>query len=243
MAVFRKRTGNDTGRGTHTGDRGLSGRSPRRITPLRRPMPRCPASRSRCIRPPQTTSVRHLHRRHRRAQLRDRSQALDNGCGCRHRSGDRRHRLGALRRLSRSYPRLRHLSAAPHGTGLRGSNCLVVRSEIDRINSRQLIDQDAFETKIDQLLTRQGELRGEQSRVLDLIAKAQDQNLKLGPDSSFVGVHTNNGPADRVLRASPRPHRLSPRNSRSRRRLCARRGYRTCFPPACAAGTGRRSAG
>ncbi len=71
-----------------------------------------------------------------------------------------------------------------------------LRSEIDRINSRQLIDQDAFETKIDQLLTRQGELRGEQSRVLDLIAKAQDQNLKLGPDSSFVGVHTNNGPAD-----------------------------------------------
>lgn len=71
-----------------------------------------------------------------------------------------------------------------------------LRSEIDRINSRQLIDQDAFETKIDQLLTRQGELRGEQSRVLGLIAKAQDQNLKLGPDSSFVGVHADTGPAD-----------------------------------------------
>lgn len=71
-----------------------------------------------------------------------------------------------------------------------------LRSEIDRINSRQLIDQDAFETKIDQLLTRQGELRGEQSRVLGLIAKAQDQNLKLGPDSSFVGVHSSTGPAD-----------------------------------------------
>lgn len=71
-----------------------------------------------------------------------------------------------------------------------------LRSEIDRINSRQLIDQDAFETKIDQLLTRQGELRGEQSRVLGLLAKAQDQNLKLGPDSSFVGVHSGTNSTD-----------------------------------------------
>lgn len=63
-----------------------------------------------------------------------------------------------------------------------------LRSEIDRINSRQLIDQDAFETKIDQLMTRQGELRGEQSRVLGLLAKAQDENLKLSPDGSFVDV-------------------------------------------------------
>lgn len=66
-----------------------------------------------------------------------------------------------------------------------------LRSEIDRINSRQLIDQDAFETKIDQLMARQGELRGAQTRVLGLLAKAQDQNLKLGPDSSFVGVHAD----------------------------------------------------
>jgi murein DD-endopeptidase MepM/ murein hydrolase activator NlpD len=71
-----------------------------------------------------------------------------------------------------------------------------LRSEIDRINSRQLIDQDAFETKIDQLMARQGELRGAQTRVLGLLAKAQDQNLKLGPDSSFVGVHADPAPTD-----------------------------------------------
>lgn len=71
-----------------------------------------------------------------------------------------------------------------------------LRSEIDRINSRQLIDQDAFESKIDQLMARQGELRGAQTRVLGLLAKAQEQDLKLGPDSSFVGVHTDPATTD-----------------------------------------------
>lgn len=69
-----------------------------------------------------------------------------------------------------------------------------LRSEIDRINSRQLIDQDAFEAKIDHLLAQQGELRQQQARVTGLLAKARDQKLDLGPDSSFLDLSTRGRP-------------------------------------------------
>ena len=48
-----------------------------------------------------------------------------------------------------------------------------LRAEIDRINSRQLLDQDAFEAKIDKLIARQDELRGQEARVLGLVDKAR----------------------------------------------------------------------
>ncbi|MDR3493110.1 MAG: M23 family metallopeptidase [Ancalomicrobiaceae bacterium] len=58
-----------------------------------------------------------------------------------------------------------------------------LRSEIDRINSRQLIDQDAFETKIDKLMTRQDVLREQDQRLMGLIEKA-----KLAPPHRAAAV-------------------------------------------------------
>jgi murein DD-endopeptidase MepM/ murein hydrolase activator NlpD len=52
-----------------------------------------------------------------------------------------------------------------------------LRSEIDRINSRQLLDQDAFEGKIAQLTIRQDDLRAQEARVAGLLAKANEQNI------------------------------------------------------------------
>ncbi|MDR3372348.1 MAG: peptidoglycan DD-metalloendopeptidase family protein, partial [Ancalomicrobiaceae bacterium] len=48
-----------------------------------------------------------------------------------------------------------------------------LRSEIDRINSRQLIDQDSFESKIDKLMSRQDELREQDQRLMSLVEKAK----------------------------------------------------------------------
>jgi len=54
-----------------------------------------------------------------------------------------------------------------------------LRAEIDRINGRQLIDQDAFEAKIDQLVERQKRLDETQARIGGLIGKAGDVGLKM----------------------------------------------------------------
>lgn len=64
-----------------------------------------------------------------------------------------------------------------------------LRSEIDRINSRQLIDQDAFETKIAALMTQQDALKTEQTRITALLSRAHDQNIHLtsGPVSNQLG--------------------------------------------------------
>lgn len=61
-----------------------------------------------------------------------------------------------------------------------------LRAEIDRINGRQLIDQDAFEAKIDQLAERQKRLDETQTRIGGLIGKAGDAGLKL-PTAAPVG--------------------------------------------------------
>lgn len=54
-----------------------------------------------------------------------------------------------------------------------------LRSEIDRITSRQLLDQESFESKLDQLLARQNALNGRQQRVTQVIEKARKTGIHL----------------------------------------------------------------
>ena len=60
-----------------------------------------------------------------------------------------------------------------------------LRAEIDRINGRQLIDQEAFEAKIDQLAERQRRLDETQTRIGTLIGKAGDAGLSV-PSAATV---------------------------------------------------------
>lgn len=54
-----------------------------------------------------------------------------------------------------------------------------LRAEIDRINGRQLIDQDAFEAKIDELLARQSKLGKTQAEFGGLVARIGELGLSL----------------------------------------------------------------
>lgn len=53
-----------------------------------------------------------------------------------------------------------------------------LRAEIDRINGRQLIDQDAFEAKIEKLIERQTRLTDTQARIGALVGRAADVGLQ-----------------------------------------------------------------
>lgn len=67
-----------------------------------------------------------------------------------------------------------------------------LRAEIDRINARQLVDQDAFEAKIDDLLTRQTRLGETQAKFTGLIAKVGELGLAVpaakGPAIAPIGT-------------------------------------------------------
>ncbi|MDK9698081.1 MAG: hypothetical protein OEL76_17030, partial [Siculibacillus sp.] len=56
-----------------------------------------------------------------------------------------------------------------------------LRAEIDRINGRQLMDQDAFEAKIETLLKRQAILGDAQARIGALVDRAADAGVRLVP--------------------------------------------------------------
>ena len=56
-----------------------------------------------------------------------------------------------------------------------------LRAEIDRINGRQLMDQEAFEAKIDALLKRQSTLGDAQARIGALVDRAAEAGIKLVP--------------------------------------------------------------
>ncbi|TBW35243.1 M23 family metallopeptidase [Siculibacillus lacustris] len=56
-----------------------------------------------------------------------------------------------------------------------------LRAEIDRINGRQLLDQESFEAKIDRLLERQTKLVETQSRLGSLVDRATEAGLKPVP--------------------------------------------------------------
>ncbi len=54
-----------------------------------------------------------------------------------------------------------------------------LRAEIDRISSRQLLDQEAFESKLDRLLTQQDLLKGRHSQVATVIEQARQSGIRL----------------------------------------------------------------
>lgn len=56
-----------------------------------------------------------------------------------------------------------------------------LRSQIDRINSRQLIDQEAFEAKIATLMARQDILKENEAKVGAVLERARQHGLKLPP--------------------------------------------------------------
>ena len=56
-----------------------------------------------------------------------------------------------------------------------------LRAEVDRINGRQLLDQEAFEAKIDKLLERQTRLGDTQARIGALVDKATEAGVRLTP--------------------------------------------------------------
>ena len=56
-----------------------------------------------------------------------------------------------------------------------------LRAEIDRINGRQLMDQEAFEAKIDTLLKRQATLGDAQARIGSLVDRAAEAGIRLVP--------------------------------------------------------------
>ena len=62
-----------------------------------------------------------------------------------------------------------------------------LRAEIDRINGRQLMDQEAFEAKIDTLLKRQATLGDAQARIGALVDRAAEAGIRLTPGGPATG--------------------------------------------------------
>ncbi|ODN69778.1 M23 family metallopeptidase [Methylobrevis pamukkalensis] len=63
-----------------------------------------------------------------------------------------------------------------------------LRGEIDRIASRQLLDQVAYDQKIERLLSRQAELTDSQKMLGSLLETAKGQGLDVGPvDPTITG--------------------------------------------------------
>ncbi len=62
-----------------------------------------------------------------------------------------------------------------------------LRLQVDRVTSRQLLDQDAFTARLDDLLNRQGVLMKRSQQVSDLTEKARKLGVKLGDDDLITG--------------------------------------------------------
>lgn len=59
-----------------------------------------------------------------------------------------------------------------------------LRTQIDRIHSRQLLDQEAFEAKIDTLIARQDDLKRHEAEVAALLERARASGVKLPAGSA-----------------------------------------------------------
>ena len=62
-----------------------------------------------------------------------------------------------------------------------------LRLQVDRVTSRQLLDQDAFTARLDDLLDRQKEIDKRSMQVTELVGKARDLGVRLGDDSLITG--------------------------------------------------------
>lgn len=75
-----------------------------------------------------------------------------------------------------------------------------LRAQIDRIQSRQVLDQSAFEARIDRLTARQDGLREFESRIGAVLDKARQQGMKL-PLPTSAATEGDVGPS-KPLKAS-----------------------------------------
>lgn len=67
-----------------------------------------------------------------------------------------------------------------------------LRLQVDRVTSRQLLDQEAFTVRLDDLLSRQNMLQKRSSQVSALIDRARDMGVKLGDDDLITGSINSN---------------------------------------------------
>lgn len=80
-----------------------------------------------------------------------------------------------------------------------------LRAEIDRINGRQLMDQEAFEAKIDTLLKRQAALGDAQARIGALVDRAADAGIRLDPGPATGSIAPIGEPLHAVAPAAEEP--------------------------------------
>jgi murein DD-endopeptidase MepM/ murein hydrolase activator NlpD len=62
-----------------------------------------------------------------------------------------------------------------------------LRLQVDRVTSRQLLDQDAFTVQLNELLDRQGVLIKRSEQVSSLVNKAHELGVRLGDDDLVTG--------------------------------------------------------
>lgn len=79
-----------------------------------------------------------------------------------------------------------------------------LRAEIDRINGRRLIDQDAFEAKVDTLMDRQAKLVEAQAKFGGLVAKVGELGLSL-PSTKGPAIAPIGTPMPTPTAAAPAP--------------------------------------
>lgn len=79
-----------------------------------------------------------------------------------------------------------------------------LRGQIDRINARQLLDQAAFEAKIDTLIARQDALKEHDAKVSAVLEKARAQGMKIPAGQAGAAAA-----ATPVLDAAAKPFRAS----------------------------------
>ncbi|MEJ1161391.1 M23 family metallopeptidase [Prosthecomicrobium sp. N25] len=73
-----------------------------------------------------------------------------------------------------------------------------LRAQIDRINSRQLLDQEAFEAKIDRLMARQEAMKEQDMAIAAVIERARQSGLKVpaaAPTATLEPERTTPAPA------------------------------------------------
>jgi murein DD-endopeptidase MepM/ murein hydrolase activator NlpD len=89
-----------------------------------------------------------------------------------------------------------------------------LRQEIDRITSRQLLNQDAFEAKIDQLMIRQNEYAARSREVSELLQLAAKTGLAANPEAASVPMPPSRELSDDdITTGSLAPQTLEPASS------------------------------
>ena len=80
---------------------------------------------------------------------------------------------------------------------------VALRAHLDRVATKQLINQDSFEERVNELIARQAQLETRQAIVMTLAVEAQRQGIKRSPASDEIAGSTSRGPAPGVLSPAP----------------------------------------